>query len=141
FNLTDLAPLAVAAGVAIWLVASNKKTKNVAEILIGFGILFIGMDMMGGGLKPLADNPVFSNIMIRLEDPFLGILVGLGLTTLIQSSSASIGLLQALASQGLININIAFPILFGDNIGTTTTAMISSIGANKTAKRAAVLHF
>ena len=134
FNLTDLAPLAVAAGVAIWLVASNKKTKNVAEILIGFGILFIGMDMMGGGLKPLADNPVFSNIMIRLEDPFLGILVGLGLTTLIQSSSASIGLLQALASQGLININIAFPILFGDNIGTTTTAMISSIGANKTAK-------
>ncbi|GFN35787.1 Na/Pi cotransporter family protein [Tepidimicrobium xylanilyticum] len=141
FNLTDFAPLAVAAGVGTWLVASKKRTKSIAEILIGFGILFIGMDMMGSGLKPLADNPVFTNIMIRLEDPFLGILVGLGLTTILQSSSASIGLLQALASQRLININIAFPILFGDNIGTTTTALISSIGANKTAKRAAVLHF
>ena len=72
FNLTDLAPLAVAAGVAIWLVASNKKTKNVAEILIGFGILFIGMDMMGGGLKPLADNPIFSNIMIDWKILFWG---------------------------------------------------------------------
>lgn len=141
FNLTDFAPIAVAIGVAIWLVASRKRLKHIAEILIGFGILFIGMDMMGSGLKPLADNPVFTNIIVSLRDPFLGILVGLGLTTIIQSSSASIGLLQALAGQGLVDINIAFPILFGDNIGTTTTAMISSIGANKTAKRAAFIHF
>jgi phosphate:Na+ symporter len=141
FKLTDYAPLAVAIGVAVWLSASKKKSKNIAEILIGFGILFIGMEMMGDGLEPLAANPVFSDIMLKLNNPVLGMLVGLGLTTLVQSSSASIGLLQALAGQGLLNINMAFPILFGDNIGTTTTAMISSIGANKTAKRAAIIHF
>ena len=141
FNLTDIAPLAVAIGVAIFLITSRKRLKNVAEVLIGFGILFIGMDMMGDGLKPLANNPVFSNILGSLKDPVLGILVGLGLTTILQSSSASIGLLQALASQGLIDMQIAFPILFGDNIGTTTTALISSIGTNKTARRAAVVHF
>ncbi|WP_353092768.1 Na/Pi cotransporter family protein [Tissierella praeacuta] len=141
FNLTEYAPLAVAIGVGIWLTASKKKSKNMAEILIGFGILFVGMDMMGSGLKPLADLPAFANIMVRLNNPILGMLVGLGLTTIVQSSSASIGLLQALAGQGLLNINIAFPILFGDNIGTTTTAMISSVGANKTAKRAAIIHF
>src|SRR5690606_20168958 len=121
--------------------SSKRRFKNLAEILIGFGILFIGMDMMGSGLKPLANNPVFSNIMTRLNDPFLGVIVGFGLTTLIQSSSASIGLLQTLASLGLIDIKMAFPILFGDNIGTTTTALISSVGANRTAKRAAVIHF
>ncbi|NLV75914.1 MAG: Na/Pi cotransporter family protein [Tissierellia bacterium] len=141
FNLTDFAPLAVAIGGGIWIATSKKRSKNLAEILIGFGILFIGMDMMSGGLKPLAGSPVFKNILISLKDPFLGILVGLGLTTIVQSSSASIGLLQALASQGLISLDIAFPILFGDNIGTTTTALISSIGTNKTAKRAAVIHF
>ena len=141
FDLVAYAPLAVAIGVIIWLLSSRKRHKDTAEILIGFGILFMGMDMMSSGLKPLVGNPTFSNIMIKLEDPFLGVLVGMGLTTILQSSSASIGLLQALASQGLININMAFPILFGDNIGTTTTALISSIGTNKTAKRAAIIHF
>jgi phosphate:Na+ symporter len=125
FKLTEVAPLAVAVGVAIWIGAKNKKAKTYSEILIGFGILFIGMDMMGDGLKPLAQLPAFTNVMTSLNNPFLGMLVGLGLTTIVQSSSASIGLLQA----------------FGENIGTTTTAMISSIGANKTAKRAAIIHF
>jgi len=141
FDLEDIAPLAVAIGVGIWLTVSKRKLKSFAEILIGFGVLFIGMDMMSSGLKPLANNPVFSNILSSLNNPILGVLVGFGLTTLIQSSSASIGLLQSLASLGLIDISIAFPILFGDNIGTTTTALISSVGANKTAKRAAVIHF
>lgn len=142
FKLTDYAPLAVAIGVGIWIATKKKKAKNTAEILIGFGILFIGMNMMGEGLKPLSDMPVFTNIILSLKNnPFIGMLVGLGLTTILQSSSASIGLLQALAGQGLIGINIAFPILFGENIGTTTTALISSIGASKTAKRAAVIHF
>ena len=141
FKLTDYAPLAVAIGVALWIGAKKKKAKDFAEILIGFGILFIGMDMMGDGLKPLAQIPAFTTIMTSLNNPILGMLVGLGLTTIVQSSSASIGLLQALAGQGLININMAFPILFGDNIGTTTTAILSSIGANKTAKRAAIIHF
>ncbi len=141
FDLVVYAPIAVAIGVAIWLISSRKKSKDSAEILIGFGILFIGMEMMSNGLKPLAGNPAFANIMTGLKDPFLGVLVGMGLTTIVQSSSASIGLLQALASQGLISLDIAFPILFGDNIGTTTTALISSIGTNKTAKRAAIIHF
>lgn len=141
FNLTDYAPLAVAVGVAVWLSTSKKKSKTIAEILIGFGILFIGMDMMSSGLKPLAANPIFSNIILKLNNPILAMLVGIGLTTIIQSSSASIGLLQALAGQGLLGINVAFPILFGENIGTTTTALISSVGANRTAKRAAVIHF
>ncbi len=141
FKLTDIAPLALAIGVGIWLTTSNKRLKNIAEILMGFGILFIGMDMMGNSLAPLSESEKFKKILISLNDPFLGVLVGLGLTTIVQSSSASIGLLQALASQGLIDINIAFPILFGDNIGTTTTALISSVGTNKTAKRAAIIHF
>lgn len=141
FNLTDYAPLAVAIGVAIWISTSKKKTKTIAEVLIGFGILFIGMDMMSSGLKPLANSPLFTEIILKLDNPILAMLVGLGLTTIVQSSSASIGLLQALASQGLLGINIAFPILFGENIGTTTTALISSVGANKTAKKAAIIHF
>lgn len=141
FKITDYAPLAVAAGVAIWMIAKKKKWKNIGEVLIGFGMLFIGMDMMGSGLKPLANSPVFANLIVGLENPVIGMLVGLALTTIVQSSSASIGLLQALAGQGLIGINLAFPILFGENIGTTTTGLISSLGANKTAKRAAIIHF
>lgn len=97
--------------------------------------------MMGDGLKPLSANPIFMEIMSKLENPVLAMFTGFALTTLVQSSSASIGILQALAAQNLVSINIAFPILFGENIGTTTTALISSIGANKNAKRAALMHF
>lgn len=140
-DVVKYAPLAIAIGVAIWIATSKKKHKNTAEILIGVGILFIGMDMMSTGLKPLSNMPAFTNIMTNLNNPIIGMLVGLILTTVVQSSSASIGLLQALASQGLVTMNMAFPILFGENIGTTTTALISSVGASKTAKRAAVLHF
>lgn len=140
-DVTRYAPLAIAAGVAVWIVASKKKHKDSAEILIGVGILFVGMDMMSTGLAPLSDMPVFTNIMTNLNNPIIGMLVGLVLTTVFQSSSASIGLLQALAGQGLVTMNMAFPILFGENIGTTTTGLISSVGANKTAKRAAIIHF
>ncbi|KNF10135.1 putative Na/Pi-cotransport protein [Gottschalkia purinilytica] len=141
FNLSDAAPLIVGIGVAIWLFSSNKKHKEYAEILIGFGILFIGMDMMSGSLKPLSKSETFINLLSSLNNPVVGLLVGFGLTTILQSSSASIGLLLALSSQGLIDIGMALPILFGDNIGTTTTALLSSIGANRTAKRAAFMHF
>lgn len=140
-DVTKYAPIAIAVGVAIWIVASKKKHKDTAEILIGVGILFVGMDMMSTGLAPLADMPVFVSIMSNLNNPIIGMLVGLILTTVFQSSSAAIGLLQALAGQGLITMNMAFPVLFGENIGTTTTGLISSIGANKTAKRAAIIHF
>lgn len=141
FNVADYAPIAVIVGVSMWLIASKKKYKDIAEILIGVGILFIGMDMMSNGLKPLGDLPAFTNIMISLKRPIFGMIAGFIITTIVQSSSASIGLLQALAVQGLVGMNIAFPILFGSNIGSTTTALISSVGANKTAKRAALIHF
>ncbi len=141
FNLTDYAPITIVIGMLISLLISDKKGKDIGDILIGFGILFIGMDMMSNGLAPLAKSPMFTNMILKLNNVYLAAIVGMILTTVLQSSSASIGLLQALASQGLITINIAFPILFGENIGTTTTALISSIGANKTAKRAALIHF
>lgn len=141
FKITDYAPIAIAAGVAMWLIASKKPLKDLAEVLIGFGILFIGMDMMSEGLKPLAELDAFSDVLVSLENPALGMFVGVGLTTLLQSSSGSTGLLQALGSEGLIGIGITLPVLFGGNIGTTTTAILSSVGANKTAKRAAVIHF
>ncbi len=140
-NLTDYAPIAIAVGVIMWTASKKQKTKNISEILIGFGLLFIGLGMMGSGLKPLADMPIFSEVLQKLGNPVIAMLTGLVMTTMLQSSSAAIGILQALASQNLITIDIAFPILFGDNIGTTTTALISSIGANLTAKRAAALHF
>jgi phosphate:Na+ symporter len=140
FKLTDIAPLIVGIGVAIWLFASRKKTKELAEILIGFGILFIGMATMSGALSPLSDSETFRSILSGLNNPFIGIIAGFGITTLLQSSSASIGLLLALAGQGFITIEMALPILYGDNIGTTTTAMISSIGASRAAKQAAFMH-
>ena len=140
FNLTDYAPLAVIIGIVLLLFTSKKKTKELGEIIVGIGILFIGMDMMGSGLEPLAKLPIFAKVMTSLNNPILGLLAGIGLTTVLQSSSAATGLLQALAVQGLINMNVIFPILLGENIGTTTTALLSSIGANKTAKRAALIH-
>lgn len=141
FNISKYAPIFIAIGVFFWLRAKNEKKKDVAEILIGFGILFLGMSIMSKGLAPLAEEQWFKNILISLNNPFLGVIAGLLLTTILQSSSASIGLLEALGMQGLININQAFGILFGDNIGTTTTAMLSSIGASKNAQRAAFIHF
>lgn len=141
FNISEYAPIFIAIGVFFWLKAKNDKSKDISEILIGFGILFLGMSIMSKGLSPLAKEEWFKNILISLNNPFVGVIAGIILTTILQSSSASIGLLEALGMQGLININQAFGILFGDNIGTTTTAMISSIGASKNAQRAAFIHF
>lgn len=141
FKLTDFAPIAIGIGVALKLIFKSKSKRDVADIIIGFGLLFAGMNMMGSGLSNLKDNPIFSVMMIKLQNPWLGILVGFLVTTVVQSSSATIGILQALATQGLITFPVAFSILLGENIGTTTTAMISSLGASKNAKRAALLHF
>ena len=125
----------------IWLSSKKQKLKDISDVLIGVGVLFIGMGMMSSGLKPLAEIPAFTEILARLQNPVLGLVVGVIMTTIIQSSSASIGLLQAVAGEGLVNMGMAFPILLGANIGTTTTALISSIGANRMAKRAAAIHF
>lgn len=141
FKLTDYAPMFIAIGVFIWLFTNKKKTKEIAEIIIGFGIIFLGLKLMGGPLKGLKDQPVFEQMMTSIENlPIIGVFVGFTVTAVIQSSSASMGLLQTFASQGLIGLKVAFPILFGENIGTCVTALISSIGANKTAKRAALMH-
>lgn len=140
FNIAEYAPIAVITGVALSLFASKERIKNFADILTGVGILFIGMDMMGAGLILLSRFPEFGTFMAGLNNPILGVLAGFVLTTVVQSSSASVGLLQALGSGGLINMTRAFPILLGNNIGTTTTSLISSIGANRNAKKTAYLN-
>ncbi|MBM7615258.1 phosphate:Na+ symporter [Alkaliphilus hydrothermalis] len=141
FKLTEYAPIIVGIAVGIWLFTENRKLKQIAEAFIGFGILFIGMDFMGDALKPLKGSPVFRDLLISFgEHQSLGILAGFAITVAVQSSSASTGILLALAIEGLIPIEAGLPILFGINIGTTITAVLSSIGANRTAKRAAAIH-
>ena len=141
FNLEEYAPFAVAIGMVFYLVNKGPKAKDYAEILIGFGILFIGMIYMKTALAPLGEMQAFKDILVEFgQTPILGILVGFGLTLVLQSSSASIGILVALAMQGIMPLSAALPILYGDNIGTCTTALLSSIGASKNAQRAAVMH-
>lgn len=141
FNLGAYAPIAVGIGVAMLMLSNSEKTKNYAEVLIGFGILFVGMDYMKEALYPLREIQAFSDMMVSFShNPLLGILMGFSLTLLVQSSSASMGILLALASQGMIPFEAALPILYGENIGTCTTALISSIGASKNAQRAALMH-
>ncbi|AOT72406.1 Na/Pi cotransporter family protein [Geosporobacter ferrireducens] len=145
-NISAIAPIAVGISVAIWMFSDNKKTKNAAEIFIGFGILFIGMDFMKEAVKPLREYEGFTHMLLSFGKPtiidsILAVLAGFAITAIVQSSSASTGLLIALASEGLLPIEAAMPIVFGTNIGTCVTAMLSSIGANRTAKRAAFIHF
>ncbi len=144
-NLNAIAPVVVGIGVGIWLFTTNKKTKSFAEILIGFGILFIGMEFMKDAVKPLREYEGFRELLLSfgrgtILDSILAVLTGFGITVAVQSSSASTGILIALASEGMLPIEAALPIVFGTNIGTCTTAMLSSIGANRTAKRAAFIH-
>ena len=141
FNLNGLAPVALGIGIVLYLFSSKEKVKHIAEILIGFGILFTGMDFMKDAVKPLAEFKGFTDLLLTFGTyPLLGLLLGFGITAIVQSSSASMGMLVALASQGLIPLNAALPILYGQNIGTCVTSLLSSIGANKNAKRAASIH-
>ena len=141
FDLKGLAPVALGIGIILYLFASKPKTKNIAEILIGFGILFTGMDFMKEAVEPLSKYQGFTDMLVTFGDhPILGLLLGFGITAIVQSSSASMGMLIALASQGLIPLSAALPILYGQNIGTCVTSLISSVGASSNAKRAAVMH-
>src|SRR5699024_2778077 len=140
FNINSLLPIAIAVGVLLGFISKKDNIKDAGEIFIGFGLLFLGMQTMSDGLNPLTEMPWFTDAILKLNNPIIGIPVGIGLTTAVQSSSASIGLLEALGKQGLIGISQAFPVLFGDNIGTTTTALISTVGASKNAKRAGIIH-
>lgn len=141
FSLEDIAPIALGIGIIFYMFTSKEKTKQVAEILIGFGLLFTGMEFMKEAVEPLSELASFRNALLFLsKNPLLGILAGFAITGIVQSSSASMGMLIALASQGLVPITAALPILYGDNIGTCVTSLISSLGASRNAKRAAVMH-
>ncbi|NLK75819.1 MAG: Na/Pi cotransporter family protein [Clostridiales bacterium] len=142
FKPDFFAPLLVGIGAFTILFSGKKeKRKDIGEILVGFGLLFIGLNIMSDVIKPFQDSPVFSKAFVALgRNPLLGILVGVIVTAIIQSSSASVGILQTLAMNGVVNWSSAIFITLGQNIGTCVTAMLSSIGANKTAKRAATIH-
>ena len=136
-----LAPVALGIGIVIYMFSNKPKYKHIAEILIGFGILFTGMDFMKDAVKPLAEYQGFTDMLLSFgHHPILGVLMGFAITAIVQSSSASMGMLIALASQGLIPITAALPILYGENIGTCVTSLISSIGASRNARRAALMH-
>ncbi len=133
----------VLAAVGIILIMASKaesKRKDIGGILLGFAILMFGMETMSSSVSGLADNPSFTGLMTAFENPVLGMAVGAVLTAIIQSSSASVGILQALCATGAVNYSVAIPIIMGQNIGTCVTSLISSVGATKNAKRAAMIH-
>ena len=137
---SSFSPVLAIIGVAYILFSKREKVKDIGMILVGFSILMTGMDMMSVAVKPLADVPEFTNILTMFTNPFLGMLAGTVLTAIIQSSSASVGILQALCVTGSVSYAAAIPIIMGQNIGTCITAIMSSIGASKNAKRAALVH-
>ncbi|HHX23118.1 MAG TPA: Na/Pi cotransporter family protein [Thermoanaerobacterales bacterium] len=141
FKLTDIALPAIGLGAGVFIFSKSKTRKFIGQVILGFGLLFFGMQTMEVALKPLANMPQFVNFMTNFsKTPLLGVIAGFLTTGIVQSSSATLGILQALASQGIVDISIALPILFGDNIGTCVTALLSSIGTNITARRTAVFH-
>lgn len=135
-----IAPLIAFIGVALVVFLKNKKIQHIGGIVAGLGILFIGMEMMSTSMMPLRESQTFINLMTRFSNPFLGILAGAAFTAIIQSSSASVGILQALAMSGLIGLDGAVYVLFGQNIGTCITAVLASIGTNRNAKRTTIIH-
>ena len=138
---STLAPIAIAVGVVVMLTGKRKTSKDIASIVVGFGLLFVGISTMSDAVSPLREVPAFAELFVSLGgSPLLAILVGAGVTAIIQSSSASVGILQSLAAVGLIPFNAAIYIIMGQNIGTCVTAMMSSMGAKKNAKTAALMH-
>ena len=135
---SSFAPMLVAVGVAIFMITKKQKLKDISGILIGLGTLFYGMTMMEEVFAPLKESEEFQNFFLSFNNPFIGILTGLVLTALIQSSSASVGILQALSATGSVTYGIAVPIIIGQNIGKCMTIIIGGIGANKKAKRVAL---
>ena len=137
---SSFSPILAIVGVGILLFSHRDKLKNAATILVGFAILMFGMDTMSAAVSPLAEVPEFTNLLIKFRNPVFGVLAGLILTAVIQSSSASVGILQALCTTGVVSFSAAVPIIMGQNIGTCVTAMLSGIGASRNAKRAALIH-
>lgn len=136
----SFSPVLAMIGVCFLMFSKKEKKKDVGLILVGFAILMTGMDTMSGAVKPLADVPEFTNILTMFSNPILGMICGAVLTAVIQSSSASVGILQALCVTGAVSFGTAIPIIMGQNIGTCVTAVLSGIGAHKNAKRTALVH-
>ena len=139
-NPSTLAPLVAIVGIILFMSAKRSFKKNLGQILLGFGILFTGMFNMSDAVAPLKDMPQFAELFSAFSNPVLGVLVGAVVTAIIQSSSASIGILQALSATGAITFSSAIPIILGQNIGTCVTPILASIGASKNAKRSAIVH-
>lgn len=139
-DIGAIAPLFAIAGVGAIMFIKSEKVHHISSIFAGLGILFMGMDMMGAAMSPLKESEAFISLMTKFDNPLLGILVGALFTAVIQSSSASVGILQALASTGMIPLSSAVFVLFGQNIGTCITAVLASIGMNVNAKRTTVIH-
>lgn len=135
-----LGPILAVFGIILYMFLSGGKKKTIGQIALGLGLLFIGMQTMELAVAPLQEMPAFQELFVKFSNPLLGILVGTVVTALLQSSSASVGILQAVSSTGIVSFSMAFPIIMGQNIGTCITALLSSIGASKNAKRTAALH-
>lgn len=141
FDLGNTIYIALIIGTIMFICFRNKNIKNIGKVFIGFAILFIGMDIMTNSLNPLSKHPIVKEMLINFgKYPVMGVIVGFGITAIIQSSSAAGGILIALAQQGVLPINSAIYMLYGQNMGTCITALISSVGTNKNAKRAAIMH-
>ena len=139
-NPSGFSPILALIGIILYMFTKSARSRGIGTILLGFSMLMTGMEIMSDAMAPLADMPSFQALFTKFEMPILGLLFGAGLTALIQSSSASVGILQALSLTGTITCGSALPIILGQNIGTCVTAMLSSIGANKSARRAAIVH-
>lgn len=141
FKPSTLAPLLALAGVVLLFAAREKEKRRVlGTVLFGFGLLFAGMNQMSGAVAPLADSPEFARLFLIFQNPVAGLLLGALLTALMQSSSASVGVLQALCATGTVTLGTVVPIVMGQNIGTCVTALLSGLGTSRNAKRAALLH-
>jgi phosphate:Na+ symporter len=142
FNLQDFALPIIGVGAVVYMFFKDKKAKLIGQAIFGFGVLFFGLTIMGQGMKPLKDLPYFIELMSNVQNHSeLGVLIGMIFTFVVQSSSATIGVLQELAYQGAVTYHQAVPILFGDNIGTTITALLAALGASVAARRTALTHF
>lgn len=137
---TSFSPIIALVGIILIMTKKSDKAKVIGNALLGFSILMFGMNTMGSAVEPLSEIPEFREVMAKFSNPFLGVIVGAVLTAIIQSSAASVGMLQSLSNANLITFGSAIPIILGQNIGTCATALLSCIGANKNAKRVAIVH-
>lgn len=140
FQATAFMPLILLIGVAMMMFLKKLKLQRIGQVVAGFGMLFVGMGMMSDAMKPLAESAEFARLMTAFSNPIMALLVGVAVTAIIQSSSASVGILEMLAIQGLVPLETSLYIIMGTNIGTCVTAMLSAVGATRTAKRAALIH-